>query len=247
MTDQIQLLLYATLLIAVVGCSNLNNKEKPTGNDTTQLAKRNHETISKSDFKKKPSDFIPEGFILYSKATGDLNKDGLDDYILMIKGTKKDRVINHEYRGELDRNRRGIIVLFKDKGSYKLALRNDTCFSSDNEEGGVYYAPELEISTDHGKLFVDYNHGRYGSWQYTFQYRNSEFQLIGYEASENYGPIVNRETSINFLTFKKQEKVNTNGDAESGEEVFEETWTNLEVQNPILLSEIENFDELSVD
>jgi hypothetical protein len=196
---------------------------------------------------KKPSDFLPKGFVLFKEIQGDLNNDGLKDCILIIKGTEKDKVIIDEYSGKLDRNRRGIIVLFKTKNDdYESIVENKDCFSSENEDGGVYFAPELDVYIEENKLYVHYAHGRYGYWTYTFKYANSDFQLIGYDSSENTGPVVNREMSINFLTGKKQEKVNTNTDAERGDEVFKETWSKVSSRKPILLSEIKDFDELDL-
>ncbi len=68
--------------------------------------------------------------------------------------------------------------------------------------------------------------------------------MIGYDSSDNYGPIVNTETSINFLTKKKVTKTNTNENEESGDEVFEEKTEKIKVDKLIQLSEIKDFDEL---
>ena len=54
--------------------------------------------------------------------------------------------------------------------------------------------------------------------------------MIGYDSSDNYGPIVNTETSINFLTKKKVTKTNTNENEESGDEVFEEKTEKIKVR-----------------
>ena len=56
---------------------------------------------------KEPSDFLPEGYVIVERINGDLNKDRLVDCILIIKGTDKSKIIKDEYRGELERNRRG--------------------------------------------------------------------------------------------------------------------------------------------
>ncbi|WP_346984892.1 hypothetical protein [Chryseobacterium sp. POE27] len=196
--------------------------------------------------KKQPSDFVPKGFVIFDKIEGNLNNDGHKDYVLIIKGTEKDKIITHEYRGKLDRNRRGIIVLFKtEDGSYNKIVENKSCFSSENEDGGVYYAPEMDVSIDKNNLYINYMHGRYGYWTYTFKYRNNDFQLIGYDSSYNRGPIVQNETSINFLTGKKQFKDNINKDSEEdGDEVFKETWSTIDNRKPVLLSEIKDFDRL---
>jgi hypothetical protein len=188
--------------------------------------------------------FIPKTYVLFDTVYGDLNKDGLKDCVVMIKGTDKNNIVNDESRGKLDRNRRGIIVLFKKANGYERVLENDTCFSSENEDGGVYYAPELYLEIKKGNLYVSYAHGRYGYWGYTFRFQHGDFELIGYDASDNHGPVVNSETSINYLTGKKIVKENTNPDAESGEEVFKRTETRINVPQLTRLSEIRDFDTI---
>jgi len=191
---------------------------------------------------KSITDFLPKGYKVFEKVYGDLNKDGLEDCVIIIKGTDKRNFVQDEYRGKLDRNRRGIIVVFGKKDGYVLAVKNYDCFSSENEDGGVYFAPELSIEVKKRNLYVHYGHGRYGYWRYTFRYQNSDFELIGYDSSDG-GAVVNSGTSINYLTRKKITKVNTNANAEGGDEVFKETVTRINVIKLIRLSEIKDFDE----
>src|SRR6187402_2481047 len=94
--------------------------------------------LGQTEQGKKLSDFLPEGYVNFEKVNGDLNKDGIEDIVLIIKGTDKSKIIKDKYRGELDRNRRGIIILFNKKDHYELASKNYDCFSSENEDGGVY-------------------------------------------------------------------------------------------------------------
>lgn len=197
--------------------------------------------------KSKPTDFLPKGYVLSKRVNGDLNKDGTEDCVLIIKGTDKSKIVRDEQRGKLDGNRRGIIVLLKNKTGYKLASKNYNCFSSENEDGGVYFPPELIVEIKNANLYIHYAHGRYGFRRYTFRFQNSDFELIGYDASHDSGPVVNSEVSINFLTRKKQEKVNTNQDAEGGDEIFKTTWTKVNIARLIRLSEIEDFHELNMN
>ncbi len=192
----------------------------------------------------KPSDFIPKGYVEFENYVGDLNKDGRDDCVLIIKETDTPNIVTNRFDKKVDRNRRGIIVLFKNDKGYQLVDKNYNCFSSENEDGGVYFPPELWMEIKNEKLYVHYGHGRYGYWKYTFRFQNSNFELIGYDSSSNRGPITNRETSINFMTKKKLIKENTNENAEGGDEVFKETWDTIEIENLIKLSEIKDFDEL---
>lgn len=193
-----------------------------------------------------PADFVPAGYAIFDTLNGDLNNDQLPDCILIIKGTNKNNIVKDESRGTLDRNRRGIIVLLNRSSHYKLLVKNYECFSSENEDGGVYYAPELDIEVNKGRLLVNYRHGRYGYWFYTFRIKNNDMELIGYDASSSNGPVINRETSINFLTKKKRIRENTDHDAEPGEEEFKESWSAIRLTAPILLSDIKDFDELEM-
>ncbi len=197
------------------------------------------------EVQQDPSDFLPEGYVVFEKIYGDLNKDGIEDCALIIKGTSKDEIVLNQFGKEADRNRRGLIVLFKKDGQYELAIKNYDCFSSENEDGGVYFPPELLVDIDKGNLYVRYGHGRYGYWNFTFRYQNSDFELIGYD-ERNGGAVIDSETSINFSTKKKKKKVNTNKNAEGGDEVFRETWESIEISRLLKLSEIEDFDGLDM-
>jgi len=191
---------------------------------------------------KSPTELIPIGYAVHKEIRGDLNKDNQEDYVFIIKGTDKGKFVNDEQRGQLDRNRRGIIIVFKNQDQYELSLENRDCFSSENEDGGVYFAPELDVSINKGNIHVHYAHGRYGFWIYNFRYQNSDFELIGYDSSQNRGPVVERSISINFLTKKMRISENINQDAEGGDEKFKETWKKFTLSKPIKLREIADFD-----
>jgi hypothetical protein len=199
--------------------------------------------------KPNPNDFLPEGYVVFEKINGDLNKDGIDDCVLIIKGTDKNQIITDEYHGQLDRNRRGIIVLFSENGYYKLAVKNYNCFSSENEDGGVYFAPDLSVEIYNVNLFASYGHGRYGYWKYTFRFQNSDFELIGYDAGYKSNFISEwitfDEESINFLSRKKliREVINVSSE---GTEIYKENWKKISVNRLIKLSEIKHFDELDM-
>jgi hypothetical protein len=243
MKKYIFLLSFISILINL-SCDN--SKKESTNKKAAIVAKDKvaEKTSPSEQLTNKLTDFVPKGFVVFDKIFGDLNKDGLEDYVLIIKGTDKSKFVNDEYQGVLDRNRRGIIVLFNKNGKYELATKNYNCFSSEHEEGGVYYAPELGFEIKKGNLYISYAHGRYGYWAYTFRYQNADMELIGYDASDNRGPVINSETSINYLTKTKIINANTNENAESGEEIFKKTISKITRTKLIRLSEIKDFDEL---
>lgn len=189
-------------------------------------------------------DFIPNDYVLYETVFGDLNKDHNEDCILIIKGTHRENIVTNRFDEVVDRNRRGIIILFKTKEGYHKATENLNCFSSENEDGGVYYAPELSFEVKRGNLIIHYAHGRYGFWKYTFRYQDSKFKLIGYDSIQNFGPITHSETSINFLTKKKLYRENINEESEGNDEIFKDTWSKIVINKLLNLSDIKDFDEL---
>lgn len=235
-------------------CNNPdNNQIAVSSNPSTEVQSSNPEQsiateASNAEGKNDASDFVPEGFVIVEKIKGDINKDGNEDCILIIKATDKSEFSKDENRGILDKNRRGIIALLKKGDVYSVAVKNYNCFSSENEDGGIYFPPELDVSIKNGNVYIHYAHGRYGYWKYTFRYQNADLELIGYDASENNGPVALRVISINFLTQKKILKVNTNVNAETdGDEVFEEKISKIKKSKLVKLSEIKDFDNLEVE
>ena len=191
-------------------------------------------------------DFIPIGYVFFEKVFGDLNNDKQEDCILIIKRTNKKNIVTNRFDEVVDRNRRGIIILFKTENGFQKVTENLSCFSSENEDGGVYYAPELSFEVKRGNLVIHYAHGRYGWWKYTFRFQDSKFKLIGYDAT-NGGVVIRSETSINFLTKKKLTRENINEESEGNDEIFKETWSKISIDKLLNLSEIKDFEDLDMN
>lgn len=202
------------------------------------------EEIRLKEDSSRYKSYIPRSYRLTEVITGDLNKDRKTDVVLIVKATDPAKWINDEYQGKLDRNRRGIIVLVNENGQYKKIIQNLSCFSSEYEDGGVYYAPELLLSVEQGLLNVHYAHGRYGYWRYRFQLKEHDLQLVGYDNSDNFGPYINSQTSINYLTQRKLVRENINKNRDDDIPKFKETWYKMN-QAPVYLSKIKDFDHLN--
>lgn len=202
------------------------------------------EEIRLKEDSSRYKSYIPRSYRLTEVITGDLNKDRKTDVVLIVKATDPAKWVNDEYQGKLDRNRRGIIVLVNENGQYKKIIQNLSCFSSEYEDGGVYYAPELLLSVEQGLLNVHYAHGRYGYWRYRFQLKEHDLQLVGYDNSDNFGPYINSQTSINYLTQRKLVRENINKNRDDDIPKFKETWYKMN-QAPVYLSKIKDFDHLN--
>lgn len=248
------------LIFALILLSSCHNKGKETQSETiepiadeTILLEEDDTEANVVSEEEKPilllsdelRELIPEGFILFDVLPGDLNKDSEEDYVLIIKATNEENVVENRFGETVDRNRRGIIIAFREGNGYKKIVENRSCFSSENEDGGVYFPPELSININKkSNLEIDYGHGRYGNWGYMFRYQNNAFEMIGFHSCNSRGPVELSKVSINFSTKKKKISVNTNPDGDSGEEVWEETWQDIEIDRLINLQDIGDFDGL---
>ena len=46
-------------------------------------------TVGQVEQEQNLSAFLPKGYVVFEKINGDLNKDGIEDCVLIIKGTDK--------------------------------------------------------------------------------------------------------------------------------------------------------------
>ena len=216
------------------------------------LAKtQQQKTLSPEEIKlqqqaKKFKAHIPDQYFLFDAVEGDLNQDGHKDAVLIVKKIDPKGWVNHPDQGRLDRNRRGIVVLLQNQGKYQKLMQNLTAFSSENEEGGVYFSPQLSVDIRKNILEIHYGHGRYGYWTYKFRLEQQDMRLIGYDLSSNRGPYTDYRVSINFLSNQRKHSQNINLADRDLEEKFKHTWSRVNY-SPIYLSQIKDFDELNFE
>lgn len=175
---------------------------------------------------KTIDDFIPRGWKRISSTNGDLNKDKLEDAIIVIEKEDKKNIKKNDSLGPdyLNLNPRILLVLFKQKdGTYTLVSKNDKGFiPSPNSED----EPTLEdtfdsISIKNNTFRINFNYfysaGSWGTSQtnYIFRYQNNKFELIGFsEFSFMRNSGEEEELSINFSTNKV--KTTTGGNVFEG-------------------------------
>ena len=191
------------------------------------------------------NDFIPKGWKKILTTNGDLNKDKLEDTVIVIEKEDKKNIKKNDGFGpeELNLNPRILLVLFKQKdGTYILASKNDKGFikSEGNDDN-----PALMDTLD--DIIIKNNVLNYfmsaGSWWtstnvYIFRFQNNVFELIGYESNAYMRNTGEEEgTSINFSTNKA--KITT------GENIFEEKennpkdeWRYLKFEKKYILDEM---------
>ena len=190
---------------------------------------------------KSINDFVPKGWKILKDengsnfiAKGDLNKDKLEDVVIVIGNpdinSDDDRVV--------------LLVLFKEKdGTYSLVAKNDKNFS---ESSPIHSLEEIRIKNNILEIefftFNIYNMNEI----YTFRFQNNRFELIGYDKG-GYSRLSGDQyrTSINFSTNKM--KTTTGGNAFAGNENNpKDEWYNIKIEKKYTLDEmtINTIDEI---
>ncbi|EJU08655.1 hypothetical protein [Fusobacterium hwasookii] len=190
---------------------------------------------------KTVDDFVPKGWKEILTTNGDLNKDKLEDTVIVIE---KDDVLGPDY---LNLNSRILLVLFKQKdGTYILASKNDKGFiqSENDEENPTLMDTLTGISIKNNTLRINFDYflsaGSYSASQtiFTFRFQNNRFELIGLDNNSfmrNSGE--QEEFSINFSTNKMK---TTSGRNMFDEELSKpkETWENINIKKKYILDEM---------
>lgn len=134
------------------------------------------------------SDFIPRDWKIIELVEGDLNKDKIQDTVLIIEDTNPKHMRREPNPPFVDFDiiPQAILILFKEKnGNYRLVSYNDKGFL-----GWVdAYSEKLDIENDGIKiknntlrLYFYHEAIRGGSNStYIFRWQNNSFQLIGFE------------------------------------------------------------------
>ena len=164
------------------------------------------------------SQWVPNNWKLIDSEKGDLNRDGIDDVVLVTEETNP---ANFKKKPEgslgpniLNLNPRRLIILLRSSSGFKEVLRRDDLLPSENAENmGCLDDPLANggVSIARGNLVIELQDSRscgsYGvvNEKFTFRTRGTRFQLIGHDRSESSRSTGERsEYSTNYLTGKKK-------------------------------------------
>jgi hypothetical protein len=127
---------------------------------------------------KTTSSFIPAGYDTITTVNGDMNKDNVADYAMVLKSVKEDVERTESDTNELPR--RILVLLLKNEAGYSLAAKTDQAILG-KEEGGVFGDPFQSIRIANGVLIAEHYGGSAWRWALThkFRYQNTAFFLIG--------------------------------------------------------------------
>ena len=198
---------------------------------------------------KTVNDFIPKGWKEILTTNGDLNKDKLEDTVIVIEKEDKKNIKKNNGFGpeELNLNPRILLVLFKQKdGTYILASKNDKGFikSEGNDDNPALMDTLDDIIIKNNVLKIVFNYFMSaGSWWtstdiYIFRFQNNVFELIGYESNAYMRNTGEEEgTSINFSTNKA--KITTGGNIfEEKENNPKNEWRYVKFEKKYILNEM---------
>ena len=198
---------------------------------------------------KTVNDFIPKDWKEILTTNGDLNRDKLEDTIIVIEKEDKKNIKKNDGFGpeELNLNPRILLVLFKQKdGTYVLASKNDKGFikSEGNDDNPALMDTLDDIIIKNNVLKIVFNYFMSaGSWWtstnvYIFRLQNNVFELIGYESNAYMRNTGEEEgTSINFSTNKA--KITTGGNIfEEKENNPKNEWRYVKFEKKYILNEM---------
>lgn len=149
------------LFLALLSC-NQNGKES-----NTEI--KNSDTLIKSESPQKKNKnlvdellkFVPANYSILDSARGDLNLDGLMDYILAVRVAGEDTLYDLTH----DSPKRPLMILLQDSNNeLKLAKRNENIVYCTNC-GGVFGDPYSGITIKDGYFSVEHYGG--SSWRWT--------------------------------------------------------------------------------
>lgn len=167
----------------------------------------------------KIEEFVPRGWTVVSRVSGDLNADKQPDCVLIVKAGDNRFLNKNDGLGAqvFDTNPRVLLILFKAQNGYRLAQQSNGFIKI--PDAPTMEEPFQEATIKNGVLElifqIFYSAGSWGMSNYTykFRYQNAEFALIGADKSENMRNTGEYEDrSYNFLTRKVRIEIGNNSE-----------------------------------
>ena len=166
---------FAFFLFTLAGCSGsttqtatenekrqyVKNVDSAAGvkNDTTTVAKRKENKYMSfiDPIKSLPEavlKLIPDGYLVLDTAIGDLDLDGTNDMLLVVKNKFEDTLT---YPNDSPQFARPLLILIgKPDGTYSLAKRNDSVIMAINSSGFAQSDPFTGLKIKNGFFSVEH-------------------------------------------------------------------------------------------
>jgi len=154
------------------------------------------------------------GWKTIQKAIGDLNKDGFEDFALILESA--DSIFEKRCNDckILKNKARIILVLFNKNDSLIVAIQNNKFIARSNEGGMLpYLEPELKI--ENGKLIIYYQYTR-SNQSYTFEWKSNQLLITSAESNDIHATTGNYK--FDSFDFKKDEIITRIGNISEEDE-----------------------------
>ena len=162
---------------------------------------------------------LPKQTTLYDAIKGDLNKDDIEDVVVVTQETFKEKFMplsdgcdesikDDKWCQIVNKNRRGIVILLSNGDKYEAVVTKRDIFESPNEDGGAYFPPELAVEIKNSELKFFYSYGKYGYWEYVFALDGKDFRLVKYLSNVNNGPVPEYIVQMDFVNHRLDKSVN---------------------------------------
>lgn len=156
--------------------------------------------------------FVPNGWRMEHSARGDLDRDGREDLLLVLRMHDPRNILRNDGLGtdELDTNPRLLVVAFREGARYRRVLQDHVLVPRhDDPVADDYLDIEDPVAIVRGTARVRLHSWRSaGGWttwnrRFTFRWQDGCFRLVGFDHDEvqrNSGRT--ERTSINYLTHR---------------------------------------------
>ena len=162
---------------------------------------------------------LPKQTTLYDAIKGDLNKDDIEDVVVVTQETFKEKFMplsdgcdesikDDKWCQIVNKNRRGIVILLSNGDKYEAVVTKRDIFESPNEDGGAYFPPELAVEIKNSELKFFYSYGKYGYWEYVFALDGKDFRLVKYLSNVNNGPVPEYIVQMDFINHRLEKSAN---------------------------------------
>lgn len=146
-------------------------------------------------------------WVILQKSSGDLNKDGLNDYALILES--KDSIVEKRCSScEWLANKPRIVLILLNQNGYEKTILQNNKFIAREDEGGMLYYLEPELKIDNGSMTIYYQYTQ-SSQSYTFEFKKDRFEII--TAKSNHIDSASGNFQNDTYDFKKAEIITETG------------------------------------
>ena len=146
-------------------------------------------------------------WLILKKSSGDLNKDGMEDYALILES--KDSVFEKRCADcYILKSKPRIILILLDQNEFQKVIIQNNEFIARGDEGGMAPYLEPELSIKNGLLNIFYQYTR-SNQSYTFEFTNDQLEIICAEDNGVHSASGNFEN--NSYDFKEGEIITQTG------------------------------------